>query len=83
MTAVAQRQFENHSGLDFVDISSEEWREYTFESGAAFRVEHPLRLHVSDNGHRLYDAEGVSHYIPSGWIHLKWKAKDGSPNFVL
>jgi hypothetical protein len=83
MTANAQRQFENQSGLEFVDISSEEWREYTFASGASLRIEHPLRLNVGEHGHRIYDADGISHYIPFGWIHLKWKAKDGSPNFVL
>jgi hypothetical protein len=83
MTAVAQRQFENRSGLEFADISSEEWREYTFASGATLHIEQPLQLHVSENGHRIYDGAGVSHYVPVGWIHLKWKAKDGSPNFVL
>lgn len=83
MTAVEQHHFENRSGLDFVDISSEEWREYTFEGGTTLRVDQPLRLHVSENGHRIFDAQGVSHYVPLGWIHLKWKAKEGSPNFVL
>ena len=82
MPAVAQREFRNQSGLDFDDISSEEWREYVFDSGTVFRIERPLRLHVSENGHRIYDAEGISHYVPNGWIHLKWQPKDGEPNFI-
>lgn len=83
MSALPQHQFENESGLSFEDISSEEWREYSFDSGKTLRIEHPLKLHVSENGHRIYDADGVSHYVPFGWIHLRWKAKNGSPNFVL
>jgi hypothetical protein len=75
-------EFRNTSGLDFKDISSEQWREYTFPEGQAVRVVKPLKLYVSDNGHRILDAEGVSHYVPFGWIHLKWLAKDGEPHFV-
>lgn len=76
-------EFRNDSGLDFKDISSEQWREYTFADGQAVRIEKPLKLYVSDNGHRILDAEGVSHYVPLNWIHLKWQAKDGEPHFVL
>ena len=75
--------FRNDSGLDFKDISSEQWREYMFADGQVVRIEMPLKLYVSDNGHRILDAEGVSHYVPLGWIHLKWRAKDGEPHFVL
>lgn len=74
--------FENESGLEFTDISSEAWRMYSFENGETIRIEKPLQLHVSAEGHRIYDAEGVSHYIPMKWIHLSWKAKEGQPNFV-
>lgn len=83
MPAVAERAFDNQTDLTFEDISSEAWREYTFDNGATLRVDQPLKLHVSDDGHRIYDVDGVSHYVPMKWIHLRWKAKDGSPNFVL
>jgi len=73
--------FNNASGLEFSDISSEQFREYRFESGTV-RIDQPLRLHVSANGHRVFDASGASHYVPLGWIHLKWRVKDGQPNFV-
>lgn len=75
-------EFKNESGLEFVDISSELYREYEFENKIV-RIDEPLRLHVSESGgHRLFDSGGVSHYIPTGWIHLHWQVKDGEPNFV-
>ena len=74
--------FFNASGLEFTDISSEIWRQYEFQDGFTVRIDAPLRLHVSDNGHRVFDADGISHYIPMGWVHLSWKAKDGQPAFV-
>ena len=75
--------FRNASDLEFTDISSEQWREYRFLGEETVRIEAPLRLNVSaSGGHRIFDAEGVSHYIPAGWIHLMWMSKDGQPNFV-
>jgi hypothetical protein len=73
--------FKNDSGLEFLDISSEEWREYVFET-KTIRIHAPQQLHVSKNGHRLFDDAGVSHYVPNGWVHLHWRARDGKPNFV-
>jgi hypothetical protein len=73
----------NGTDLPFTDISSEQWREYQFLGGDIVRIEAPLALNVSDSGgHRIFDAAGVSHYIPAGWVHLKWTVKDGAPNFV-
>lgn len=74
--------FKNDSGLEFTDISTELWREYTFDKDQKVRIEHPLKLYVSDNGHRILDGSGVSHYVPFGWVHLKWQSKDGEPQFV-
>lgn len=74
--------FINGTPLSFSDISSEEYREYVFPGGEIVKIESPLQLNVSKNGHRLFDAQGVSHYVPQGWIHLRWKVKSGQPNFV-
>lgn len=75
--------FLNESGLTFTDISSEAFRVYEFSNGKEVRIDEPLRLNVSPSGgHRLFDSSGTSHYIPKGWVHLKWKVKPGSPNFV-
>ena len=76
-------RFENATELEFTDISSELWREYQFLGGDVVRIDAPLKLNVSESGgHRIFDAAGLSHYVPSGWIHLVWATKDGQPNFV-
>lgn len=75
--------FINKSDLAFSDISSEEYRTYQWESGFKITIQQPQKLNVSaSGGHRVFDAFGVSHYIPAGWVHLWWAAKDGQPNFV-
>ena len=79
---MAEMNFVNSSDLEFKDVSAEEYREYLFPSGVRVRIETPLKLHVSaSGGHRIFDALGVSHYIPAGWVHLHWRVKSGSPNF--
>ncbi len=76
----------NQSPNNFVDISSEAFRTYTFPgtNGDVFDISviNPTHLSVSASGHRLFDESGLSHYIPKGWIHLRWKAKEGKPHFV-
>lgn len=76
-------EFNNATNLVFTDIQSEEYREYEFDSGRILKITAPLKLNVAPSGgHRLYDEAGVSHYIPKGWIALRWKARVGQPNFV-
>lgn len=73
----------NESGLAFTNIESEEWREYTFPRGESVRIEGPVALNVSKSGgHRLLDKNGTSHYVPPGWIHLRWQVREGLPHFV-
>lgn len=74
--------FINQSGLDFTDISSEAFREYNFGKDGYVKILNPLKLHVSENGHRIFDAGGSSHYIPMGWISLRWVSKAGQANFI-
>ena len=77
-------QFKNESGLEFKDISSETFREYTLANGAPLRIDQPLQLNVSaSGGHRVFDASGMSHYIPKGWLALKWQAKEGAAHFTF
>lgn len=76
-------EFRNTSKLEFTSIDSEEYREYVFAGGEIIKIDNPLRLHVSSTGgHRVFDAQEMSHYIPKGWIHLRWKTKAGQPHFV-
>ena len=68
---------------DWQDISSEKFREYISPGQEVVRLERPLKLLVSKSGgHRVFTANGECHYIPSGWIDLKWVAKSGCPHFV-
>lgn len=80
----ADKGFINGSNLQFKDISSESFREYSFPNGKTLYIANPLYLHVSESGgHRLYDAQGVSWYVQpkEGW-HIKWESKEDSPSFV-
>lgn len=67
--------------MKFEDISNEKHRAYTFGKDGSFYtilIENPVKIHVSDSGgHRVLDKQGVSHYIPTGWLHLEWKVTDG------
>ena len=64
------------------DIRCEEWREYRFPGDEIVRIEKPQFLIVSDNGHRVGAGE-MSHYVPYGWIELKWKNVEGrEANFI-
>lgn len=76
-------EFKNESENTFTDISSESYRIYEYPDGFKITVTNPLKLHVSKSGgHRLFDEQGISHYISPGWRHLSWQAKEGQPNFV-
>lgn len=75
-------EFINKSGLLFEDISCEQWRKYFFSEAHCITIEDPIKLHVSTNGHRIFDSYGNSYYIPNTWICIKWRAKEGCANFV-
>jgi len=65
---------------EWTDISNEEYRVYEFPGKDKIHIDKPKQLHVSaSGGHRVLDADGISHYIPSGWLHLFWR---GDPAFV-
>ncbi len=68
---------------DFKDISTEIVRTYYFPDGETVTIEEPQWLHVSrSGGHRILDLDGLSHYVPKGWIHLCWTARPESPHFA-
>lgn len=67
-----------------IDLTGKElWREYRFPGNEIVRLEEPVTLIISDNGHRIVTADGMSHYIPYGWIHLSWEPPaDRAKNFI-
>jgi hypothetical protein len=75
----------NESERKFSDISSEFSREYVYPAGVgtstiSVHIDCPIGLHVSKSGHYIIDAQGTTHYVPFGFIHLHWKA---DPNIVV
>ena len=66
------------------DISSEEWREYEYAEGNGwangideyvYLIPYPVTLYVSHTGsHRVVDKLGITHYMPSGWRVIRWRA---------
>ena len=76
------KDFINKGVNIFIDIDSELERSYMFPSGNVRTIENPLKLCAKENGHRIWDAQNISHYIPSGWEQLSWKVKEGEANFV-
>ena len=74
-------EIKNTSQREFKDISSEEYRRYVWPEGIVF-IPNPIGLSVSKSGHYVIDSDGVTHFIPFGFIELAWKAKNGQANVV-
>lgn len=77
----------NTGSYTFFKVDTEIYRVYQYKDGEAvteIKIDHPLYVSVNpkNGGHRVLDAEGISHYIQPGWKHLYWRAKDGQPHFV-
>jgi len=67
--------------FDWRDISHEEYREYVFPGGEVVRVS-GTRQHITKSGaHKIDGVDGLGHYIPAGWVHLRWKEKPGYERF--
>ena len=73
-------RFINASDKKFQSLESESYCTYVF-GDREVTILNPLWINVGPGGHRIFDAAGVCHYIPKGWIHLKWVVKVGKPHF--
>lgn len=66
-----------------VDITSEEYRTYTYADGQKFRINQPVTLYLlNGGGHRIVDKSGVTHRPERGYLGISWKPKDGQPPFI-
>lgn len=80
---LSKEEFRNGSDLHFKDISEEQYRVYVFPD-MEIKIENPLYLNVSaSGGHRVFDSQGRSNYIPAGWRHLYWVVKEGKSHFAF
>lgn len=63
------------------DISSESYREYVFPNGI-IKIDNPMFLAVSSSGGHRIAAEYQQHYIPTGWIEVRWETHKEYPHWV-
>jgi len=81
-------EFINESGLEFTDISSEDYREYIYADNSVVRIDNPVKLNVSaSGGHRVYAAtdstpRGKCFYVAPGWRCICWEPRKDNPHFV-
>ena len=76
--------FRNTSPISFKSLSDEHYRVYEYPDGSNVRIIDPMYLNVSaSGGHRVYTADGISHYIPSGWNHLWWEVREHCSHFAF
>lgn len=62
------------------DLTKEQWREYDF-GGRVYRIEGPKTLWIGTTTHRVLDASGVVHCLPSpgqGDCVLRWHPKNAA-----
>lgn len=65
----------------FTDISHQMDRTYHYENSEQ-SISEPAFLNIGkQGGHNILDEQGMSHYIPKGWLRVSWKTKEGQPNF--
>lgn len=63
--------------IKFTDIN-EQSRTYVFAQGE-YTIDKPLRIHVRPSGtHRVEDAQGVKHIVPTGWLGIRFTAANWS-----
>ena len=66
-----------------IDISSEEYRTYSYANGGEYKITAPCELHIMPNGsHRVIDQAGITHRPSPDYVGLSWKPRDGQPAFV-
>lgn len=69
--------------IESIDISSEEYRTYTYAGGSQFTIMAPCKLNVMPNGsHRVIDQGGITHRPSPDFVGISWKPRPGEPAFV-
>jgi hypothetical protein len=65
-----------------IDISMESVRVYTFSDGSTYTIYNPLKLFMKGTSHRILDADGFMHWVPTRFLAIKWKPKQDGPLMV-
>lgn len=73
------------TNMNEYDVSVEEFREYVYGDGSAYRVDKPVKLYVKSDekgdSHRVVDIKNVTHYPKRGWIAIRWYAPSQNVSF--
>lgn len=68
-----------------IDITSEQYRIYTYAGGSVFKIEDPATLFVIEDErgvtHRVVDRAGMTHRPERGWVGISWMPREGTPAF--
>ena len=75
----------NTTPLEFTELQ-DIVREYVYVvegQQVVVRIQRPRFLNVNPHhgAHRIVDADGTCHYLPSGWLTLRWEVEEGTPHF--
>lgn len=69
-----------------IETNTEAYRIYHYASGATFRIEAPLRVHVITDAvgatHRVEAADGQTYRPERGWVAISWEPRPEAPSFV-
>lgn len=65
-----------------LDISSENYRYYTYPDGSVFHIDEPVQLYIVNGSHRVIDAAGTVHRPERGFVGISWQPLRGQPPFV-
>ena len=73
--------------LPWKKITAERYREYIFFIDGVFahyRIEEPIAVAMSSNGHRVFNRAGENFYVPKGYIAIKWEGyTKGEPQYAF
>ena len=72
----------------WMSTDNETFREYVFPNGT-YRIDKPLKVLVrrkpEGDSHRVVslnnNGEPISHYVPAGWLAIRWEGVDGTEAF--
>lgn len=71
------------NGVEFLDISDEQYRTYVFADGRELVIYDPRGINISaSGGHRIVTKDGWSLYVKpkEGW-YLHWRTYPGTEHF--
>ena len=63
---------------EWIDISNEKWREYLVPAGGGamhMKINDPVSLAITEEGHEIKDSKGAIHEIPRGWLKITYLDK--------